>query len=46
MIGPLRSRAQKDAYAAAWQEPDYSSEAEFWDTTLADGITEGRGDVP
>ncbi|MEV0404333.1 ribbon-helix-helix domain-containing protein [Actinoallomurus sp. NPDC050550] len=39
-IGLLRSAALEDAYAAAWADPDYSSEAELWDTTSADGIAD------
>ncbi|MCO5996032.1 ribbon-helix-helix domain-containing protein [Actinoallomurus rhizosphaericola] len=39
-IGLLRSTALEDAYAAAWQEPDYSSEAELWDATSSDGMAD------
>ncbi|MEV5703933.1 ribbon-helix-helix domain-containing protein [Actinoallomurus sp. NPDC052274] len=39
-IGLLRSSALEDAYAAAWQEPDYCSETELWDRASADGIAD------
>lgn len=39
-IGLLRTAALEDAYAAAWQEPEYESETELWDTTSADGMTD------
>jgi Arc/MetJ-type ribon-helix-helix transcriptional regulator len=41
-IGLLRSAALEDAYTAAWQEPEYDSEAELWDTTSADGIADAE----
>ncbi|MEV5749587.1 ribbon-helix-helix domain-containing protein [Actinoallomurus sp. NPDC052308] len=39
-IGLLRSSTLEDAYAAAWQEPDYNRETELWDRTSADGIAD------
>lgn len=33
----------EDAYAAAWQEWDASGDAELWDVTSGDGLTDASG---
>lgn len=33
----------EDAYAAAWQEWEASGDAELWDVTSGDGLTDASG---
>ena len=42
-IGMLRGATLEDAYVTAWEEWEASDDAQLWDVTASDGITDASG---
>jgi Arc/MetJ-type ribon-helix-helix transcriptional regulator len=42
-IALLRNASLEDAYLVAWQDWESSGEADVWEVTVGDGVTDAQG---